>query len=193
MRIVIIFILAFIVACSNPEQPTENNRTEVGDKGLVRQDSEFESDFLYLYSEAADNIANQNYAEAESIYYELIELEENDEMAYSGLGSIYIAQNKPEEAIVYHKKALELNPESYFSNLGLGSAYYLMMQFETAINYYKIASNISPEIPDPFWGLAISYDELGNIDSAAFYAKRFLDIVPNSNHRPHMDEIINKK
>jgi tetratricopeptide (TPR) repeat protein len=86
----------------------------------------FRSNFTYLLEQAksASKSHPPRYAYAEGLYRRIIEINPGEVRAYEGLGSIYLAQKKYDEAIASYEQAAEqapLRPEAHY---GLGVAYY---------------------------------------------------------------------
>lgn len=192
MRLYQIILLIALSACAVPDNKHEEDtgRTEVD--GFTFQETELDQSYAPLYMEAADLLANQQYDEAEKIYLRLIDLEEEADMAYAGLGGLKLAQNKVYEAIECYQNVLSIKPDNFFGHLGLGSGYYRLQLYETSVFHYTEARNLSPEVADSYWGLAIAYDGLGVSDSAAIFAETFLEMAPNTAMRPFIEDIIQR-
>ncbi len=184
-----------MLSCTQSKQSSEfdeNGRQEVGQHGLVKQESERQSEFSALYTEAGVYLETEAFYKAEVIYQQLLALEDYDEMPNVGLGSVNMLRHDIEAAKGYYQKAIAINDSSYFGNLGLGSAYYELEKFDSAIVYYRRANRAALELAEPYWGLAFSYNRIKMIDSAAYFAKIFIELAPNSTYRLSMEALIAK-
>lgn len=69
------------------------------------------------------------------------------------LGSILLAMNKKEEALLFFNKAIELNPQCVKAYTNIGSIYQDCDNFIEAIHSYNIALDIIPNFPDAYCNL----------------------------------------
>jgi signal transduction histidine kinase len=96
------------------------------------------------------------------------------------VGSVYEKNNQPDSAIMYAKKTYELHND-WSGNLSvLGSAYSKKNNYDSAIFYYRaglpvaVQHHTEIDLIDIYNGIAILKKAQGDIDSAAWYAKKAL-------------------
>lgn len=166
-------------------------REEVGDEGLIFHQSGY-SDYSIKYEEAGELIAENELEKATNIYFQLIELETNDELPYVGLGTIEHIRTNYLKSIEYYRLAISENDSSYGGYLGLGGCYFSLGNGVDAVKNYNKARFINCEIADAYWGLAISHDLISQLDSAKINAKKYIELVPNSTYVPMMQTILDK-
>jgi tetratricopeptide (TPR) repeat protein len=73
------------------------------------------------------------YAEAEKYYLEAAKLNPKEERPYLGLGTVYAAQEKANDAIQAFQKAIELKPKSAVSHFNLGVIFVALGQQKEAV------------------------------------------------------------
>jgi tetratricopeptide (TPR) repeat protein len=68
-------------------------------------------------------------------------------MPYLQLGRIYMAQNKPDQAIAIYQKALAVQPNSPGLNMALGNIYLFQNNLQMARQYFEKANQLAPNDP----------------------------------------------
>lgn len=93
------------------------------------------------YNDKGEELCNENkYEEAIADYSELIELDPDDDWAYSTRGDCYKKLEQFEKAIIDYTKAIELNPDDeyvYLVYLDRGDCYKELQRYEEANADYK--------------------------------------------------------
>jgi tetratricopeptide (TPR) repeat protein len=93
-----------------------------------------------------------------------ISVEPQKEAYYSNLGTILLAENNVNEAIIYFNKALNINPKFIDANFNLGNAYkkngYLEKDYEQIKTIMNLIESNTVELP----GLWISMKEAYNLN-----------------------------
>jgi tetratricopeptide (TPR) repeat protein len=127
-----------------------------------------QSDDLYAVAKSAfENNDLQKAAET----YKTILLVDNEPVVYLNLGQIYLAQNKPDEALKIFAELIKLNPENANGHYLIGQAQILLNNDKEAIeslkNAAKLKDNLSRSfLPETFLSLGNVYFKLGNTQEA---------------------------
>ena len=140
------------------------------------------SDIGMCYREQGDyNNALKNCLQAvklgESSHMEIIYLS----TLWGILGSIYEKNNQVDSAIKYAEKAYQTDKNWSGLLYVLGSSYAKKGHYTKALKYYDTAqqvakkNNIGKDFLDIFNGIALLNISTGNLDSAAWYAKKALE------------------
>jgi signal transduction histidine kinase len=96
------------------------------------------------------------------------------------VGSVYGKNNQPDSAILYAKKAYEWGNDGSGTLYVLGSAYSKKNNYDSAMFYYRaglpaaVQDHTEIDLIDIYNGISIVKKAQGNIDSAAWYAKKAL-------------------
>ena len=178
-----------------PEKSIEQ-ALELAQKVLDRGDSDAGAHFLIGY-------AYSRKGQFDKAVSELIiarELFPNNAEINAGLGMVYNAAGKPEEAIRVLRKAMRLNPfpQSWYL-VSLGGAYRLKGAYEKAVNEYKKAIQLTPDDMFSHLYLAICYVKLGREKDARGEAAEVLRINPQfssisyAKYNPIKDETARKQ
>lgn len=73
--------------------------------------------------------------------------------ALIGLGNAYYDTGKPNEAVLYYKKALEIDDHLSDVHYNLGNALYLNEVIDEAVKHYKAAIALNPKKPESYYNL----------------------------------------
>src|SRR5690349_12131204 len=173
--IVLLFVAAFVVAQSSPEQlqvgPPPMRRAEPPAPGASAADLEKQADDLRgdkSYLDALDYYRaalqkNPNSAtlynkvgitelmirrnkEARKDFERALKLDKRYADAYNNLGVAYYADKNPGKAIKLYKKAIELHADVAPYHNNLGAAYFQKRDFEKAVASYSEAIRLDPDI-----------------------------------------------
>jgi tetratricopeptide (TPR) repeat protein len=172
-----IWLLPGMIACSSL-RPNKSQEIEELPGGFKY--SEGTSSVAEMYQVATDHLIRSEFAEAETVYRQIIEIEPDNHNGYVGLGSSLFYQNKLAEAQDAYSKALELSPESAMALIGLGSVAHRNENHEAAIDYYSRALEVNDQLADAHWGLAITLEDAGRIDEAIEHFNQVLQLAPDS-------------
>ncbi|MCX5701580.1 MAG: tetratricopeptide repeat protein [Candidatus Omnitrophica bacterium] len=149
---------------------------------LLTQEPEIESKAPYTEE---DNLTQQ-----ETNLKKFLELNPQDDRAYSELGSLYLEQGKPVEAERVFKKALELNPQNDQAYMELSSFYIRQGKPVEAERLLKKALELNPQDDRIYRRLAAVYGETGNYilrkeyeEKAKQMSERFYNPVTVNNYR----------
>ena len=174
---IVIWLLPGVIACSSL-RPSKSQEIE-GLPGGFKY-SEGTSSVTEMHQVAADHLSHSEFAEAEAVYRQIIEIEPDNHNGYVGLGSSLFYQNKLTEAQDAYSKALELSPESAMALIGLGSVAHRNENYEAAIDYYSQALETNDQLADAHWGLAIALEDAGRIEEAIEHFNQVLQLAPDS-------------
>lgn len=107
---------------------------------------------------AEQAVSARNYEEAIRCVKKAIDMDPNNQTAYSTLGWSYKAQGRLDEAIGAYKKAIAIKPmfkkEIYCY---LGDVYFIQGKIDEAIAEFKKAIAIDPDFAEAHYHLGISY------------------------------------
>lgn len=103
-------------------------------------------------------LTKRQYNEAITEGKHAVEMAPNSAFVHAALAYTLKNAGRPEEAIIFYKKAIRLSPisDSWYAS-DLGNCYGMLGRYEDAISAYKKAINISPESPYYHAGLAAIY------------------------------------
>jgi tetratricopeptide (TPR) repeat protein len=96
----------------------------------------------------------------------------------NGLGIVYRAQGRYEEAIAAYQRAIELDPEDAAPHNGLGIVYRAQGRHEEAIAAYQRAIALDPEDADYHNNLGIAYQHAGRYEEAIAAYQRAIELDP---------------
>jgi adenylate cyclase len=179
----------------HPEQSIEQ-ALELAQKVLERGDSDAGAHFLIGYAYSQKGQFDKAISELEIAR----DLFPNNAEINAGLGMVFNAAGRPEEAIPVLNKAMRLNPipPSWYLT-SLGGAYRLTGATEKAVHEYIKAIQLQPDDMFAHLYLAICYAELGREADAHAEAEEVLRINPQfsverfAKHQPLKDEASRKR
>ncbi len=130
------------------------------------------------YKELSDRAffyhSNNKLDEAEEIYKRLLNINPDDLNVLNLLGLLYLAKNKPSEAISYLTKAFIIKKTPYIIS-NLAKAYYMNNEPLEAIKLYKMALS-NGETDDIYYSIALAYKKLKDYDSLIANYKKAIEI-----------------
>ena len=86
-----------------------------------------------LFQKAQDAVSNKKYDQAITLLKQVVETDPQDFQAWTALGSIYVAQEKFEDAEKAYLISIDLKPASTRASLNLGRLRFNQKKFEAAI------------------------------------------------------------
>jgi tetratricopeptide (TPR) repeat protein len=101
--------------------------------------------FHQLVQKARAAEKSKDYAKAEQVYREIVELKPEDPIALQNLGLACYLQAKFAEAVPFLENAVRLGPELFGAHLYLGISYYRTNQFPKALPALEKARKLSPK------------------------------------------------
>lgn len=133
------------------------------------------------YREQGDYNSSLVYCRKALALSDTIHSAEFDHASIWGIvGSVYERNNQLDSAILYAKKTYELHNDWSGTLYVLGSAYSKKNNYDSAMFYYRaglpaaVQNHTEIDLIDIYNGIAIVKKAQGNIDSAAWYAKKAL-------------------
>jgi len=112
---------------------------------------------------------------------ELAELLENipfQARCHNGLGNVYGALGRYEEALAAYQRAIDLDPKLANPHNGLGTVYYSLGSYEEALAAYQRAIDLDPKSAYAHNGLGNVYRDLGRHDEALAAYRRAIELDP---------------
>ena len=130
-----------------------------------------QSDKAYKYH------SENNFAEAEKIYNELLKINPEDVNILNLYGLLCLATGRVKQAIDSLTKAFSLKKNSYISS-NLAKAYYMNNEPEKAVKIYKESLALK-ENDDVYYSLGIAYKALNRYDNAIEAYKNAIRLKPD--------------
>ncbi len=130
---------------------------------------------FYLQQAQAD-LEKENYAEAERKFIKVIEKDPKNEAAFAGLGKLYLALKKFEEAAETYKFLLKYYPgnDTYYANLG--QAYHGQKLYGQAIEAYEKAIELVPEVAKRYVNLGLTLEAKKHLEEAILNYRKACDL-----------------
>jgi tetratricopeptide (TPR) repeat protein len=100
--------------------------------------------------------------------------------AYSNMGTIYDAQNRPYDAIRAYKTSLELNTHQPVVILNLGSTYMRQGRLKAALHTFSLAAKEDGSSPAPWEQMGVCHVRRQDYDKALESFRKALAMNPNS-------------
>ncbi|MFB2897635.1 tetratricopeptide repeat protein [Aerosakkonemataceae cyanobacterium BLCC-F50] len=138
-----------------------------------------------------------NFAQAEAIYLQAIELDKNDYLSYLYFGNFLMMQQQIEEAITAYQIALQIKPsdslilqnlaiayaaknESALASLYFGYAAYYQGDYQQAITHFQTFLNTQTGEVDLYFHLSLALQECGQTQEAIQIINDALNLFPNN-------------
>ncbi|MFB2922299.1 tetratricopeptide repeat protein [Aerosakkonema funiforme] len=119
-----------------------------------------------LHIEGLKYLETGKYAQAEKIYFQLVEQEPTNPIAYKNLGNVLYSQGKLKEAIASYQQGIELEPNDAITYYHLGNTFHQLNRLEEAIAHYQQSLAISPNSPIVLNNLGNSLQRQGKFEEA---------------------------
>ncbi|MCB9195186.1 MAG: hypothetical protein H6598_03090 [Flavobacteriales bacterium] len=193
-RILLFLILPLLFSCEFENQETEsetNENRELGESGFTSYTPKAPSAYGKEYQEASILLEKNDLEGAKKIYIKLLNLDKYKELPYCGLGGIYRMTNQLDSAFYCYQKVLEIDSIEICGLLGIAGHYCDQYDYENALKIYRTANQHFPNEPDIYRGFIYVFHRTYELDSAKFYAQKFLQLSPNSVHKDYMKDLIN--
>lgn len=121
-----------------------------------------------------------DFATAETLYREVIARFPGHYGARMGLGDMFLAMDRVDDAIVEYENAARLNPDNPTAYVSMGAAFIQKGEFDTAVNECEEALFIDPHHAPALKNLTWAYLEKGDYDMCLRVGKVLLGIEPES-------------
>jgi len=129
---------------------------------------------------AEELIKQENYAEAENIYIEVLALNPKHIPAYLGLAKTYTKQKDFEHAKEIYEHILKINHDNDQAFSGLGSIAVNQEDWEKAKNNYQKSVDLSKKNPEHYIDLAAVHYKLGNPGRALTSIRKAAELEPKN-------------
>jgi tetratricopeptide (TPR) repeat protein len=113
-----------------------------------------------LFQRAEEFVTKKKYDEAVDLLKQVVETDKNDFQAWTALGIIYAAQEKPDDAESAYLKAIEVHAASGRALLNLGKLRYSQKKFDAAVEPLTKAIELQPTNGDANYLLGETYLQL---------------------------------
>ena len=118
-----------------------------------------------------------NWPEAEREFKRAMELDPNNDGAYSEYGEYLITIGRFDEAIALRERACDLaGPSSFPVISNLASAYFLARRYEEAIKHYQRALELNPRFARGHVALGMTYALMGKHEEAVAEIKQAISL-----------------
>ena len=106
--------------------------------------------------------------------------------AYIKRARQFVAQKKPQTAIIEYRNAIDIAPNNDVALVELAEAYVLTRQINAAVRYYKLAAKANPRNILPLLRLAQVFMQTGQLIEAREHISKALEISPTSIEALHL-------
>ena len=142
------------------------------------QEAELPPEVLALIGEAREQFVRGNFAAAEKLYQQFVELQPNSVIALANLGVTQFRQGKLTAAQLALEKATAANPNDAFSLTTLGAVMIEQNRIEDSIGYLERASAVVPDDPVTLNYLGVAASQLGQFGKAEQSLRRAITVNP---------------
>ena len=101
-----------------------------------------------LFEKAHAAVEKKDYANGVKLLNQIVENDASDFQAWTLLGTLYLAQEKREDAEKAYAKAVELKPTYALSLINLGKLLLMQKRFDEAVDKLTRAVNLQPQSAD---------------------------------------------
>ena len=141
--------------------------------------TEMTPEVLALIAEARSQFVRGNFAAAEKLYQQFVELQPNSTVALANLGVAQFRQGKLTAAQLALEKAIAADPEDAFSLTTLGAVMIEQNLIEDSIGYLERASAVAPDDPITLNYLGVASSQLGQLGKAEQSLRRAITVNPD--------------
>jgi len=141
--------------------------------------TEMTPEVLALIAEARSQFVRGNFAAAEKLYQQFVELQPNSTVALANLGVAQFRQGKLTAAQLALEKAIAADPEDAFSLTTLGAVMIEQNRIEDSIGYLERASAVAPDDPVTLNYLGVASSQLGQFGKAEQSLRRAITVNPD--------------
>ena len=141
--------------------------------------TEMPPEVLTLIAEARDQFVRGNFAAAEKLYQQFVELQPNSTVALANLGVAQFRQGKLTAAQLALEKAIAADPKDAFSLTTLGAVMIEQNRIEDSIGYLERASAVAPDDPITLNYLGVASSQLGQFGKAEQSLRRAITVNPD--------------
>jgi tetratricopeptide (TPR) repeat protein len=135
---------------------------------------------LFEENRAALKLMPAKHIPNEDLFKKAIELNPENDRAYTELARVYREQGKHSEAEDLFNKAIELNPANDQACAELGWIYKIQGKLPEAIGFVKKAIELNPENDWAYFKLAWIYREQGKLPEAIGFVRKAIELNPEN-------------
>ena len=150
--ILLSFVLVFALSACSSGRKAVNASAEQNDK------------ITAMVIDAAVQKEIGNIDEAIAIYEKIIELQENNSLAYYQLSALNFEKRNVASAIEYNEKAIELSPKNHWYREQLAEIYRQIRQLDKAAEQYEKLLKQNPDADEYYSELSDLYFNAGKYD-----------------------------
>ena len=140
--------------------------------------TELPIEVMTLIAEARDQFVRGNFAAAEKLYQQFVELNPNSVVALANLGVSQFRQGKLTAAQLALEKAIGVDPNDAFSLTTLGAVMIEQSRIQDAINYLERANESRGDDPITLNYLGVASSQLGQFGKAEQSLRRAITVDP---------------
>jgi tetratricopeptide (TPR) repeat protein len=122
----------------------------------------------------------KNFKESEIYYMSALQINPNDQYVIVGIGHLYFACQRYQDAIKWWEKLVSTQPNNIKILTEIGNSYRKIKDFDKAIEYYNIARNLDNNNFFALYGLAESYRGKKDFKTAIEYWENILKFDPHN-------------
>jgi tetratricopeptide (TPR) repeat protein len=119
------------------------------------------------------------WQDSESLFRHVIEVTENNHIAYNNLAHAVLARGQSDEAIGLYEQAIRLKPDYAAAHNNLGVALGQIGQIDEAIRHFQKAIQFKPDYADAYNNLGGNLSTKGQLDEAIRQLQEALRLRPD--------------
>ena len=139
-----------------------------------------------LFERAQAATDSKKYVEAVALFNELVANDSKDFQAWSELGTVYLMEQKPDEAEKAYASAVEIRPKFYLGLMNLGRVRMMQKNFEGAIEPLTTALSVNATSADANYRLGEAYLQIKKGSKAVGYLNEALKLDPVGKADAHL-------
>lgn len=140
---------------------------------------EIPPEVMALMDAARDQFVRGNFARAEELYQEFVDLQPDSVVALANLGVAQFRQGKLTAAQLALERAINVDPKDAFSLTTLGAVMIEQNRIEDAVGYLERASEVTPDDPITLNYLGVATSQLGQFGRAEQSLRRAITVKPD--------------
>jgi tetratricopeptide (TPR) repeat protein len=122
----------------------------------------------------------KNFKESEIYYMSALQINPNDQYVIVGIGHLFFACQRYQDAIKWWEKLVSAQPENIKILTEIGNSYRKIKDFDKAIEYYEKAKSLDSRNFFALYGLAESYRGKKEFKKAIYYWEEILKFDPHN-------------
>lgn len=130
----------------------------------------------FFLRQAGEDLEKEDYAEAERKFIKVLEKDPKSELAYMGLGKLYLAQKKFSDAVETYKFLVKHFPENDSHCASLGQAYHGQKLYDKAVESYERAIELAPKSARRYVNLGLTLEAQKHLEEAILNYRRAVEM-----------------